>query len=252
MKCLIKNKINSKFNCPGLQGRSYAIEQQKKYPEELNLDECYFHAINTYLPHHKLKSTLQKIIKSKGLLSDELQIRQYGIMPDRYQTPSPKCNGDNYISICQKQSFLNNGQPSESFRMYPAKHLSIILPKDISKTIMIENNFNNSWDWLDGELRVENKIPFDKFIGLGVPCETYKDMFQDLKSLGYSQEESLSIIDSGYETSFLKVAEEVASEEDLDFPIYSIFSGKVMGNKYLALNEVFTQESNLANQDFEQ
>lgn len=252
MKCLIKNKIYSKFNCPGLQGGGYSIPVQHQMPEQLNLDDCYFHAINTYLPHHELKNSLLKIIQSKGLLSNELQIKKYGISQERYQALSPKCNGDNYISICQKQSFLNEGKQSESFQMYPAKRLSIILSKDKMDSCKVERPININSAWLDGELRVQDKIPVKNFIGFGVPCETYLEMFTQLKTYGFSQEDCLDYINNNYETSFLKIAEEVISQEDLDLPIYSILSGKNMGNKYVALNEVFTQENALTAQDNEQ
>ena len=245
MKCLIKNKLSSSIRCIGLQGG--LVEKTKKIPvqpipEELDLNDCFFHAVGTYLPHHKLKNTFEKIINSKGILCDELLRAKYGMSRDYFESPSPKCNGDNAISICQKQSFLNPTETSESFSMYPKKHLSIILSKDILSTCQVENTLNPDSCWLDGELRVVNKVPMKNFLGIGVPCDTYLDMFTSLKSYGFSQKDCLDFIDTSYEASFLKIAEEVVEENDLEMPIYSIFSGKIMGNKYTSLNEVFSQE----------
>lgn len=254
MKCLIKNKINTSVRCLGLQGGLPGNSSQIKtvnIPEEIDLNNCFFHAIGTYLLKDSLKDSLMKILDSQALLSEEYQQKAIVKQSDIYSF-SPKCNNSNEICICQKQSFIDKTTTSESFNLYAKNHLSIILSSKILKTCNAYNNFESDSNWLDGELRVQDKIPIESFVGIGVPCDTYQDIFSSLKEYGFSQQDCLDFINSSKETSFLRIAEESIKEKDVELPLYSITSGKIMGNKYVALNEVFTSQDNNYTQPLEQ
>jgi len=100
------------------------------------------------------------------------------------------------------------------------------------------------WEWLDGEYRIQDKIPSRHFIGIGFPSRSLNEEVQALKTLRkYSLYECLSHISSSEWYKDLCSIKSYMDYNDIELPIYSITSGKKMGNLFTAISQAFNINS---------
>ena len=222
MKCNIKNS---------------RIEPKKTILQVINLDECLYHGIGTYLdPQQKLKR-LRAILDSNAILSENMQSNDFSL--SNSHSRSPKRNGKDYISICQKPSFVDSSKISESYNCFVSSGLSIILNESILDSSSIINDFNPKHisNWLDGEYRVKDKIDSSYFVGIGIPSSSFEDIAQSYKRLRhFTLKESVEYVLNSAWFKELSAIESYMAYNDIKLPIYSITSGKQMGNLYSAFS----------------
>ena len=234
MKCNI-NRYKSKHSNKTL------IDSTKNQPLNcIDLNDYFFHGIGTYLEPYQKINRLRAILDSKAILSESNQ-------PDTFYlanalSQSPKCNGEDHISICQKESFLDKDQDSESFKLFVSHGISIILPKSIDSSLNVKNHFDpkDIWEWLDGEYRVPDEIPSEHFVGIGFPNRSLEEIAQSFHHLRrYSLDESIKHILNSDWFKDLSSINSCLEYNDIDLPIYSIVSGKQMGDLYSAFASVY-------------
>ena len=230
MKCNIKNSSKS---------------SQKVNPQVINLDECLYHGIGTYLEPQQKLNRLRAILDSSAILSEYLQSSDFAF--HNQHSRSPKCNGKNYISICQKPSFVYPSKTSESYNCFVSSGLSIILDKRILDNRSTINEFNPKHisDWLDGEYRVKDKISSSYFVGIGIPGSSFEDVAQSFKNLRhFTLRESIEYVLNCNWFKDLSAIKSYMSYNDIELPIYSIVSGKQMGNLYSAFASSYSVNPN--------
>lgn len=230
MKCNIKN------------GR---IVPKKTIPEVIDLNECLYHGIGTYLVPQQKLNRLRAILDSNAILSENLQSSDFAFHNQRSR--SPKCNGKNHISICQKPSFIEPLKTSESYNCFVSSGLSIILDKSILDNPSTINEFNPKHisDWLDGEYRVRDKINSSYFVGIGIPSSSLEDVAQSFKNLRhFTLRESIEYVLNSDWFKDLSAIKSYMSYNDIELPIYSIVSGKQMGNLYSAFASAYNVNPN--------
>jgi len=146
MKCNIKKH---KAKCAGLSIYKSCDEDilnlsklnlKSEQPESIDLNDHLFHGIGTYLEPHQKIGRLRAILDSKAILCENSQPETFEFA--NYLSRSPKCNGKFKISVCQRQSFIDQKNISESFNMFISNGISIILDKDIIESLNAENKFN--------------------------------------------------------------------------------------------------------------
>lgn len=232
MKCNIKKK--------NTYSKVSNLSHKKENPETIDLNNYLYHGIGTYIDQDEKLDRLKAIIDSRSILSENLQPNMFE--RSNKLSRSPKCNGKDCVSICQRQSFVNSQDISDSFNLYISSGLSIILDKEILKLQNIQNQFdpNNKWEWLDGEYRVKDQIQSSYFVGIGFPCRSIDDEVQALKSLyKYSLQQCLEHFDKKQWYWDLCAIKNFMDYYDLEIPIFSITSGKEMGNLYSSISETY-------------
>ena len=238
MKCNYKRKKLKYFDVTDIE--PFDIKIKEKTSGSIDLNKYLYHAIGTYLPQKQRVNRLKAIIDSGAILSENLQNDIFELSNSFSQ--SPKCNGQSHISICQRESFVKEKEVSESYKLFVNNGISIILDKDLCEDLEVENKFNPSdvWEWLDGEYRVKDKISSTYFKGIGIPNRTFEETVQALKDLGnMSLEDCASnIINSDWFKDFCDI-KSCMEHRGNGLPIYSIVSGKEMGDLITALSSVF-------------
>ena len=226
MKCNIKNRPKT---------------QPKKIQQVINLDDCLYHGIGTYLEPEQKLNRVRAILDSNAILSENLQSSDFTF--NNQHSRSPKCNGKDHISICQKPSFVEPTKVSESYNCFVSSGLSIILDKSILDNPSIINEFNPKHisDWLDGEYRVKDKIDSSYFVGIGIPSSSLEDVAQSFKHLRhFTLRQSIEyVINSNWFKDFTAI-KSYMSYNDIELPIFSIVSGKQMGNLYSAFASAYS------------
>ena len=159
MKCNIKK---AKRGCVGLMGTGAQQEFQANHkclslldntkPQTINLNEYLYHAVGAYLQPYEKIGRLRAIVDSGAILCENMQSEAFEFSNSISQ--SPKCNGIDEISICQRQSFVDLQEISDSFKLYVANGVSVILKKSVVESLNAENKFdpNDRWEWLDGSI----------------------------------------------------------------------------------------------------
>ncbi len=230
MKCNIKNSL---------------VVPKKAIPEVIDLNECLYHGIGTYWEPEQKLNRVRAILDSSAILSEDLQSSDFAFHNQRSR--SPKCNGKDHISICQKQSFIEPTKVSESYNCFVSSGLSIILDKSILDNPSTKNEFNPKHisDWLDGEHRVKDKIDSSYFVGIGIPSSSFEDIAQSFKNLRhFTLRQSIEyILNCGWFKD-LSAIKSYMSYNDIELPIYSITSGKQMGNLYYAFSSAYNVNPN--------
>ncbi len=230
MKCNIKNGHTT---------------PKRVIPQEINLDECLFHGIGTYLEPQQKLNRLRAILDANAILSENLQSNDFAFHNSRSR--SPKCNGRDHISICQKPSFVDPTKISESYNCFVSSGLSIILDKSILDNPSTTKEFNPKHfsDWLDGEYRVRDKINSSYFVGIGIPSSSLEDVAQSFKKLRhFTLRESIEYVLNSDWFKDLSAIKSYMSYNDIELPIYSIVSGKQMGNLYSAFSSAYNVNPN--------
>ena len=230
MKCNIKNSHTT---------------PKRVIPQEINLDECLFHGIGTYLEPQQKLNRLRAILDANAILSENLQSNDFAF--NNSHSRSPKCNGRDHISICQKPSFVDPTKISESYNCFVSNGLSIILDKSILDNSSTINEFNPKHisDWLDGEYRVKDKINSSYFVGIGIPSRSFEDVAQSFKNLRhFTLRESIEYVLKSDWFKDLSAIKSYMSYNDIELPIYSIVSGKQMGNLYSAFSSAYNVNPN--------
>lgn len=230
MKCNIKNRPKT---------------QPKKIPQVINLDECLYHGIGTYLEPEQKLNRVRAILDSNAILSENMQSNDFAFNNSRSR--SPKRNGKDHISICQKPSFVDSSKISESFNCFVSSGLSIILDKGILDNPSTTSEFNPKHfsNWLDGEHRVKDKIDSSYFVGIGIPSSSFDDVAQSFKNLRhFTLSQSIEYILNCDWFKDLSAIKSYMSYNDIELPIYSITSGKQMGNLYSAFADAYNVNPN--------
>ena len=233
MKCNIKKQ---KVKCHGLQSiNPQALNPKTKTPTSINLNNYLYHGIGSYLEPHQKLNRLRAILDSGAILSEDQQGEVFDFANSLSR--SPKCNGKEHISICRRQSFMDPQKNSESFNLFISNGISIILDKEIIETLETKNNFDPTdvWEWLDGEYRVKDKIPSRHFIGIGFPCRSLEETAEAFKNIRqYSLRTGIeNVINSDWYKDLCSI-KSYLDYIDSDLPVYSITSGKEMGDLFSA------------------
>lgn len=99
-----------------------------------------YHGIGTYLEPEQKLNRVRAILDSDAILSENLQSSDFTF--NNQHSRSPKCNGKDNISICQKPSFVEPTKVSESYNCFVSSGLSIIIDKSILDNPSTINEFN--------------------------------------------------------------------------------------------------------------
>ena len=225
--------------------KCHIIKPKNEKPEVINLDDYLYHGIGTYLEPKQKLNRIRAILDSNAILSENMQSNDFAYNNSRSR--SPKCNGKDHISICQKPSFVDPTNISESYNCFVSSGTSIILDKSILDNPSTTNEFNPAHisDWLDGEYRVKDKINSSYFVGIGIPSKSLEDVAQSFKNLRhFSLRESIEyVLNSDWYKDFTAI-KSYMSDNDIELPIYSITSGKQMGNLYSAFSSAYDVNPN--------
>ena len=230
MKCIIKKG---------------GMAPKKIIKEVIDLDKCLYHGIGTYLEPKQKLNRLRAILDTNAILSENLQSSDFAF--NNQHSSSPKCNGKDHISICQKPSFIEPTKVIESYNCFISSGLSIILDKSILDNPSTTNDFNPKHisDWLDGEYRVKDKINSSYFVGIAIPSSSFEDIAQSFKNLRhFTLRESIEYVLNSDWFKDLSAIKSFMSYNDIELPIYSIVSGKQMGNLYSAFSSTYNVNPN--------
>lgn len=215
----------------------------KTQSDALDLNNYLFHAVGSYTGRENIFKRIKSILKSGAILCEDFQslVCDKDIVHINEFSISPKLNGKNRISICQKDSFMEEEENSRSYEMYVKSGVSFILDKDLLDDLEVFNEFVRSdrWRWLDGELRVEGKIPSEYFVGIAFPCEDHVTRLEKMKKCGYHKDLALKYFKEDFFQVALKEIEQYIKENNLNLPLYSIVTGKPMGNLEEEFNKAF-------------
>lgn len=246
------NLQKGKRGVKGLNGGTYNVSSNffkhennanKAKRETLDLNNYLFHAVGSYTGRENIVKRIKSILKSGAILSEGFQalVCDKDIVHINEFSTSPKLNGKNKISICQKDSFMEDEENSRSYEIYVKSGISFILDKDLIEDLEVSNEFVRSdrWRWLDGELRVEGKIPSEYFVGIAFPCEDYATRLEKMKQLGYPKDFAAKYFKEDFFQVALKEIERYIKENNLNIPLYSLVTGKLMGNLEKEFNKNF-------------
>ena len=249
MKC---NLQKEKRGVSGLGGGTYYAsavasmkenESQNCLKDSVDLNKYLFHAVGSYTGRENIVKRVESILTTGAILSEDFQslVCDKDIVHLNEFSTSPKLNGKNRISICQKDSYMEDEENSRSYEMYVKSGVSFILDKDLLDDLEAYNEFVRSdrWRWLDGEIRVEGQIPSKYFVGIAFPCEDYKTRLKKMKKCGYHKKWVEDYFNENFWQVSIKEIKQFIKEKSLNIPIYSIVTGKLMGNLEEALNNVY-------------
>ena len=127
---------------------------------------------------------------------------------------------------------MEDEENSRSYDMYVKSGVSFILDKDLISDLQVSNEFVRSdrWRWLDGELRVEGKIPSEYFVGIAFPCEDHKTRLEKMKRFGYSRAWVEKYFKEDFFQVTIKELGQYIKENNINIQLYSLETGKLMGN----------------------
>ncbi len=242
-----KNKGVRGLGCETSYVSSTFFEQENNANQTkrdtLNLNNYLFHAVGSYTGRENMVKRVMSILKSGAILCEDFQslVCDKDIVHINEFSTSPKLNGKHRISICQKDSFMEDEENSRSYEMYVKSVMSFILSKDLLDDLDVFNEFVRSdrWRWLDGELRVDGKIPSEYFVGIAFPLEDHETRLEKMKKCGYHKKWVEEYFATNFWQLALKEISKYVEENKLNIPMYSIVTGKVMGNLEEEFNKVY-------------
>lgn len=210
---------------------------------KLDLDDVLFHGLSSMVSYERRKklelARLVNIIRAGNILPRDGVKKMYGerFYNKKENLTSPNWNGEDKVSVCQKNTFNRGYAKSEAFRSFVEGRTCLILNKRVLDKKVDAKRVQ------DGEVQIEGEIPFDKVIGIGVWMFSKHDLVKHkIENWNDSIDECREQLEMMEESCFVGDIRKILKHYNICVPIYSTRTGEQVLDNESVLREFFSPE----------
>ena len=154
----------------------------------LDLNSVLFHGLEPVEAEQRTEKSLVKlesILQTGAILSRSEQLKRFNIETHKFlekytkETLWKNLSGNDFVSICKKQSRVKPECETDGFFFYVAGDggISLALSQDVLKLVDSSRRV-----LMDGELQVKDSIPLDHMVAIVCGGKSFKELSEEIKS----------------------------------------------------------------------